>query len=88
MVHLERDIKMEEDKKVLFGTVCWFCPKKGYGFISYEIDGVQQRDIFCHFSDLNMENFKTLYKQQRVSFSIGTNVRGDPKATNVIILKN
>ena len=79
---------MTEDKEVFFGTCIWFDPKRGMGFLEYEINGVKQKDMFIHFSDINMEGFKTLYKQQKVSFSIGTNVRGDPKAINVTVLKN
>ena len=76
------------DDRVYDGTVCWFDPKRGFGFISWEIDGVQQKDLFLHFSDIACEGFKTVYKQQRVQFDLGTNVRGDPKAVNVVILKN
>ena len=38
------------------GTVKWFNNQKGYGFITAE-DG---KDVFVHFSGLNMEGFKTL----------------------------
>lgn len=73
---------------VYYGEVIFFDPKKGYGFLLWEIDGVKQKDLFVHFSDLDMEGFKTIYKNQKVQFGLGTNVRGDPKAVNVVILKN
>ena len=38
------------------GTVKWFNNQKGYGFITAE-DG---KDVFVHFSGLNMEGFKTV----------------------------
>jgi CspA family cold shock protein len=76
------------DDKVHYGIVEWFDPKRGIGFISWEIDGIKQKDMFLHFSDINCEGFKTTYKHQRVSFSVGTNVRGEPKAINCTILKN
>jgi CspA family cold shock protein len=79
---------MSEDNTVYFGICCWFDPKRGMGFLEYEIDGVKQKDMFVHFTDIIMEGFKTLYKQQRVSFQIGTNRHGDPKAINVTVLKN
>jgi cold shock CspA family protein len=79
---------MNEDKVVYYGEVIFFDPKRGYGFASWEINGVKQKDIFIHFSDLVMEGFKTIYKHQKISFSLGTNVRGDPKAICVEILKN
>ena len=72
----------------LTGNVEWFDPKRGYGFISWELDGEKQKDLFVHFSDIACEGFKTLYKGQKVSFGLGTNKRGDPKATEVVILRH
>jgi cold shock protein len=70
------------------GEVLWFDPTRGFGFISWEKDGVAQKDMFVHFSDVICEGFKTLYKHQKVSFNLGTNNRGQPKATDVVVLKN
>lgn len=78
---------MSNDEK-FFGEVLWFDPKRGFGFIGWEKDGVKQKDMFVHFSDVTVEGFKTLYKHQKVSFGLGVNKHGDPKATNVEILKN
>jgi CspA family cold shock protein len=78
---------MTNDNKY-FGEVVWFDPKRGFGFISWDKDGVKQKDHFVHFSDISCEGFKTVYKHQKVSFGLGTNVRGDPKATDVQVLKN
>ena len=72
---------------VYTGTVVWFSSAKGFGFFQWDIDGVRQKDMFCHFSDIAIDGFKTLFKDQKVSFSIGTNHNGDPKAINVSILK-
>ena len=72
----------------LDGEVLWFDPKRGYGFIGWELDSEKQKDLFVHFSDIACEGFKTLYKGQKVSFGLGTNKRGDPKATEVIILRH
>jgi cold shock protein len=70
------------------GEVLWFDPRKGYGFILWHKDGVQQKDLFAHFSDIFCEGFKTLYKGQKVSFGLGVNMRGDPKAIEIEVLKN
>ena len=76
---------MEEDR-VYFGEVCWFSNMKGYGFLTWSIDGVSQPDIFAHFSDIACEGFKSLTKEQKVSFSIGLNRHGDKKAVNIQVI--
>jgi cold shock protein len=84
MAFEEQGIKME-DNKVYIGQVIWF--GKGIGFIAWDIDGIQQKDMFIHYSDISIEGYKTLSKDQKVSFEIGTNNRGQPKAINVIVIK-
>ncbi len=54
------------------GIVKWFSEKKGYGFIEQE-DG---RDIFVHYSSIDMPGFKTLSEGDRVSFDVEENDRG------------
>ncbi len=68
------------------GDVIWFDAKAGYGFIAYEIDGVKQTDIFAHFSNIICEGFKTIKKDQRVSFGIGQNNKGQPKAVEITVI--
>ena len=60
------------------GRVKWFNDSKGYGFIEHE-DG---RDLFVHFSSINMEGFKTLTEGDQVTFDVEENERG-PVAKNV-----
>jgi len=69
------------------GDVVWFDAKRGFGFIAWEKNGEKQNDIFVHFSDVSCDGFKTLYKEQKVTFEIGTNKHGDPKAIDVIVVK-
>ncbi len=61
------------------GTVKWFNPDKGYGFISRE-DG---DDLFVHFSEIQSEGFKTLDEGQKVSFEEAMGNNGKKQATNV-----
>ena len=64
------------------GTVKWFNNQKGYGFITAE-DG---KDVFVHFSGLNMEGFKTLEEGAAVEFDITDGAKG-PQAVNVGVVK-
>ena len=61
------------------GTVKWFNPEKGYGFISQN-DG---EDLFVHFSEIKMDGFKTLEENLAVSFDITTGQNGKLQASNV-----
>ena len=61
------------------GTVKWFNPDKGYGFISRE-DG---DDLFVHFSEIQMDGFKTLDEGQPVEFEITTGQNGKLQASSV-----
>lgn len=73
-------------EELMNGTVIFFSAKKGYGFLSYSVNGVKQKDMFVHFSDIVSEGFKTLNKEQQVTFTVGKNIHGDPKATNVVVV--
>ena len=63
------------------GIVKWFDAKKGYGFISdTATDG--SKDYFVHFSEIQIDGFKTLEEGQKVEFEIGEGTKG-PVAKNV-----
>lgn len=61
------------------GRVKWFNPEKGFGFIERE----GGKDVFVHFSAIQMEGFKTLDEGQEVEFEIVEGERG-PQAANVV----
>jgi cold shock protein len=69
----------EGEQGMAEGTVKWFNPDKGYGFISRE-DG---EDLFVHFSEIQGEGFKTLDEGQAVTFDITTGQNGKLQASNV-----
>lgn len=61
------------------GKVKWFDKNKRYGFIKTE-DGY---DICVHVSSVNCNGSKTLYKDEDVTFEVGSGEKG-PMAVNVI----
>lgn len=61
------------------GTVKWFNPEKGYGFISQE-DG---EDLFVHYSEIKMDGFKTLDEGAAVTIDVTTGKDGKLQASNV-----
>lgn len=66
------------------GTVKWFNAQKGYGFITNESTG---EDVFVHFSAINVEGYKTLEENQKVTFEIEQDPENSKKlrATNVTL---
>jgi len=65
------------------GEVVFFNTKRGYGFISWQIEGEKQKDIFVHFSDIDQSGFKNLFSKQKVIFKIGKNNNQIDKAIEV-----
>lgn len=65
-----------------YGTVKFFNAEKGYGFIEQE-DG--SGDIFVHYTEIQGTGFRTLEDNQRVSFEIGADAKGQ-QATNVEVV--
>ena len=65
----------------MYGTVKWFNPEKGFGFIEREGGG---EDVFVHFSAIKAEGYKSLDEGQKVQFDIEKGQRGF-QATNVTL---
>ena len=62
------------------GTVKWFNPTKGYGFIEQEGGGP---DIFVHYSSIDQRHGrKTLMEGEEVEYEIMESPKG-PQATTV-----
>ncbi len=64
------------------GTVKWFSKQKGYGFISDE----EGKDVFVHFSGINMEGYKALAEGENVEYEISDGEKG-PQAVNVTVIQ-
>lgn len=62
------------------GTVKWFNPDKGYGFITPEEGG---DDLFVHFSEIQTEGFKSLDEGDTVEFEQTIGQNGKPQASKV-----
>lgn len=61
------------------GTVKWFSPEKGYGFVTPD-DG--SADVFVHFSSIVGEGYKNLEEGQKVEYEVTSGQKG-PQAANV-----
>jgi cold shock protein len=65
------------------GTVKWFNPEKGFGFI--EVDGGGP-DVFVHFSAIaDTGGYRSLDENQKVEFETTTGPKG-PQAETVRVL--
>lgn len=62
------------------GTVKWFDPTKGYGFIA----GDNGEDVFVHQSNILMKGFRLLEPGQRVSYQTEPTEKGS-NAINVTV---
>jgi CspA family cold shock protein len=60
------------------GTVKWFNPDKGYGFIERQ----GGPDIFVHFSAIEAAGYRSLEEGQTVEFDVTEGEKG-PQAANV-----
>ena len=64
------------------GTVKWFNSEKGFGFITGE-DG---NDVFAHFSQIEVDGYKSLEEGQEVTFEVAQGPKG-PQAEQIRILR-
>jgi len=62
------------------GTVKWFNPTKGYGFIAPESGG---KDIFVHISAVQKAGLRTLNEGQKVGFDVEQQQNGRTAAINL-----
>ncbi|MGH1483282.1 MAG: cold-shock protein [Geminicoccales bacterium] len=64
------------------GTVKWFNPTKGYGFIQPE-DG--SNDAFVHISAVERAGLQSLREGQRVEYELVPGRNGKSSAENLVV---
>lgn len=64
------------------GTVKWFNPAKGFGFIEPE-DG--SNDAFVHISAVERAGLSTLAEGQKVTYELQAGQNGKSSAENLIV---
>jgi CspA family cold shock protein len=72
-------VRANREYDVATGTVKWFNPAKGYGFIQPATGG---KDVFVHISAVERAGLSTLNEGQTVEFELVTN-RGKASAENL-----
>lgn len=65
------------------GTVKWFNPTKGFGFIAPESGG---KDIFVHISAVERAGLTGLADDQKVSYELETGRDGRESASSLELL--
>lgn len=71
------------ETEVTVGTVKWFNPDKGFGFIHPEDGG---GDVFVHVSAVEKAGLSSLQEGQRVAFELKGTESGKASADNVTTL--
>ena len=62
------------------GTVKWFNPTKGYGFIAPDTGG---KDVFVHISAVQKAGLRSLSEGQKVGFEVEQQQNGRTAAVNL-----
>ncbi len=62
------------------GTVKWFNPTKGYGFIAPDSGG---KDVFVHISAVQKAGMRTLNEGQKIGFDVEQQQNGRAAAVNL-----
>jgi CspA family cold shock protein len=62
------------------GTVKWFNPTKGYGFVAPDTGG---KDVFVHISAVQKAGLRSLAEGQKIAFEIEMQQNGRSAAVNL-----
>jgi len=77
-------IPLLEEMTMATGTVKWFNPAKGYGFIEPE-DG--SNDAFVHISAVERAGLTSLSEGQNVSYELQPGQNGKSSAENLSVIE-
>lgn len=73
-------IGQKGDESMPTGTVKWFNPTKGYGFIAPDTGG---KDVFVHISAVQKAGLRSLNEGQKLGFEIEQQQNGRSAAVNL-----
>ena len=82
MVRCADSFHLLEEIAVTTGTVKWFNPAKGFGFIEPE-DG--SNDAFVHISAVERAGLSTLNEGQKVTYELQAGQNGKSSAENLSV---
>ena len=74
--------KVRKPGERLTGTVRWFHPAKGYGFLACDMGGP---DVFVHYSGIAGDGYRALEEGQAVSYMTEVGRNEKLQATNVMV---
>jgi CspA family cold shock protein len=78
-----RILNIDELELRMIGTVKWFNPTKGFGFIAPEDGG---KDAFVHISAVERAGLSGLNEGQKVEFELESGRDGKKSAANLRVL--
>ena len=78
LIHTKKSIASKDNVRK-DGTVKWFSPSKGFGFIEQDFGN----DLFVHQSEIRQSGFRYLILGDRVEYEVGSGKKG-PVALKVI----
>jgi CspA family cold shock protein len=73
--------RQKGDTPMLQGTVKWFNPTKGYGFVAPDTGG---KDVFVHISAVQKAGLRSLNEGQKLEFEIEQQQNGRAAAVNLV----
>jgi CspA family cold shock protein len=74
------NVEIHLERIMAHGTVKWFNPQKGFGFIQPQDGGA---DVFVHISAVQQAGLSTLNDGQLVSFDLEQGRQGKTSAVNL-----